>query len=84
MKKILVTKEKLGDYYPLSVSPIFLTKDSVGGLYVVHKNKKYNLNGVAKKGESLDSIWLDNPTIEGTKKSLSVLFNICKDKGMIR
>ena len=84
MKKILVTKENLGDKYPLTVSPIFLTKDSIGGLYVVHKKKEYNLNGVARKGESLDSIWADNLLIEGTKKPLGILFNICRDKGMIK
>lgn len=83
MKRVLVTKEKLGDKYPLSVSPIFLEKDSRNGLYVVHKKKRFNLNGVAKKGESLDSIWLDNPEIGGTKKPLSILFDICSERGLL-
>ena len=84
MKKVLVIEKSLGNKYPFSVSPIFLSKDSVGGLYVNHKGKKYNLNGVARKGESLNSIWLDNPDIPGTKKSIGVMFDICIDKGLLK
>ena len=83
MRKILVTKESLGSKYPFNVSPIFLSKDSIGGLYVNHKGKKYNLNGVAKKGKPLDSIWVDNILIHGTKKPINVMFDICRDKGLI-
>jgi hypothetical protein len=84
MKKILVTRKELGGEYPFTVDPVFLEKDKIGGLYVVHKKQKYNLNGVARKGIDIDSIWSDSPIILGTKKPLGVIFNICRERGLLK
>ena len=82
MKKILITRKQLGDKYPFNVSPVFIEKDRIGGLYVVHEKVKYNLNGVAKKGVDIETIWLDHPELH-CKKSLNIIFKICKEKGLM-
>lgn len=84
MNKILVTRKQLGSKYPFTVDPVYLEKDNIGGLYVLYKRQKYNLNGVAKKGIDLDSIWSDSPIIIGTKKPIGVIFNICRERGLLK
>lgn len=83
MKKLLITKEQLGKEYPFTVSPVTIKKDRIGGLYVVYGKQIHNLNGVSKKGIKLDSIWLENPYVRGFKKTLSPIFDICRENGFM-
>ena len=83
MKKILLTKKSQGNKWPFNVDAVIIKKGSMGDLYVIANGVKYNLNGVAKKGVDIYPIWMDNPEIWGTKKSLSPIFNACKEKGLI-
>jgi hypothetical protein len=66
-------------FYPSSVA--IENPKNTRQLYLWVGLKKYNFNGVAKKGLPLSEIWLDNPDIPGTKKSIGFIFEICKGKG---
>lgn len=78
MSDVLILKKKDFKSWPFSVDMIFIEKKDYA-LYIITEKIKYNLNGVAKEGEPLEKIWLDNPEIPGTKISISPIMRKCKE-----
>lgn len=84
-----VDKSQFGEDWPLTLKNgrVNCNKVSGGGVEAVFTsddNKRYALNGTAKgyAQESgylmVDKIWVDNPDIEGAKKDIGVLIDVCK------
>lgn len=82
MKTITLKKEDYPDEWPFIIPSVKIENPrKTKELYVVVRFTKYNFNGIAKKGLPLDQIWLENPDIPGTKKSIGFIFAICKGNG---
>lgn len=75
---VLVTRESLGDSWPLTVDQAHV-ECLDGRLAVVHANgTTYALNGTAKSRgyPAVDPIWRANPSIPGTKINIGPLIDI--------
>ncbi len=72
-----ISKKSLRHDYPFTVDSGYICKKD-GAIFFQAGNEKYAINGVAiTKGYPLiDEIWADNPDIPGTKKTLSVIFDL--------
>lgn len=78
LASVLVTRESMGDSWPLTVDQAHV-ECLDGRLAVVHANgMTYALNGTAKSRgyPAVDPIWRANPSIPGTKINIGPLIDI--------
>ena len=80
----LIKDGKNESIWPFTVNSVRIEKDKKNpGIYVKCNGERYGLNGIAVNCKKLEEIWLDNPEIPGTKKSISFVFVICRKKGLL-
>jgi hypothetical protein len=82
MTVFTATKEDIGDKWPLKPEKVRILVSREKAIFVIHKNKRYALNGTARalNGRDLEPIWLDNPDVPGAKMSLGPLFGLVESK----
>ena len=84
MKSFTITKSEIGaDKWPFTVDEVTIQINDIQAIYVKTDEWFYNLNGIAKKGMPLENIWLDNPDIPSTKKSIGFIFDLCRENGLL-
>lgn len=82
MKTFKLTKKQYPEIWPFTTDTIKIENPKrTKELYIISGSKKYNLNGMARNGNQLEEIWLDNPVNPGSKKSIGFIFSICQSKG---
>jgi hypothetical protein len=78
MKKKL-RKSQFGDKWAFTIDKATFKIEKGNAIYMYDGSTKYAFNGIARNKKDaleLDSVWLDNPEIPGTKKSLQPIFNV--------
>ena len=84
MNEVIITKSEIGaDKWPVTVDEVVIQVDDISAMYVKIGNQRYNLNGIARKGKPFHKIWLDNPDILGTKKSIGFIFDMCRERSLL-
>jgi len=80
--QIRITKNELGKDWAFTVESGILEcvgENGLGELLFINDSKTYAVNGVAissKKYLPIEDIWAENPSISGTKKSLSKIIEL--------
>jgi hypothetical protein len=83
-----LTRESFTGEWPFTTNKIKIVCgiDSPFSLHVMVGLKKYKLNGQARSGAPLELIWRENktPGFEGSRISITPIFNLIKEAGLIK
>lgn len=87
MNEFTITKTQIGvDRWPFTVDEVVIGyRKKQQALFVKIGSCLYGLNGFAHdlQDKPLETIWLDGTDIPGAKISITFIFQMCRDRGML-
>ena len=88
MNEFTITKTEIGvDKWPFTVDEVVIEyRKKQQAMFAKIDNHSYGLNGFARdlQDKPLEEIWLDDPDIPGAKISITFIFQMCRDRGLLR